>query len=327
MPTLSVVVPAYNVGAFISEAVTSVLEQRFRDLEVIVIDDGSSDRTAEIVSHIEDDRVRLVCQANGGLAHARNVGIRLAKGRYVAFLDGDDIWLPGYAELHVAHLNADRRVGISFNYHAYMDENSVFTGQYLLTAAARPSLRQLMVRNHIPANAVVARECFDQVGGFDERLRACEDWEMWVRVLAKTSFRAELIPRVLCAYRERSNSLTMQFEHHIKNARLAANVIASYAPGFRGGIRRRLIGEVYRMLARKALANNDLRAARHLAMEALKAWPVLPIQDARATVTMGLIAIESLVPLPGSGICYRFCRSAMKFGYRMLLGPVPARYQ
>lgn len=321
MPTLSVVMPAYNVAPFIGTAVRSTLSQRFRDLEVIVIDDGSSDEIAEIVDQIEDDRVRLVRQANGGLAHARNVGIGLAKGRYIAFLDGDDAWLPGYAESHVAHLNADRGIGISFNYEAYMDENSAFTGQYLITTVARPSLRQLMVRNHIPANVVVPRECFDQVGGFDERLRACEDFEMWIRILAKTSFRAELIPRVLCAYRERSNSLTMQFEHHIRNARLAADVIAIYAPEFRGAIRRRMLGEVYRILARKALSNGNLRAAQRLAIEAIKVCPVLPVQDARAAVTLGLIAIETLIPLRGLGICYRLCRSAMKFGYRMWLGP------
>jgi len=328
MPTLSVVVPAYNVAAFIRTALGSILDQRFRDLEVIVVDDGSSDETPEIVSHIEDDRVRLVRQANGGLSHARNVGITLSKGRYIAFLDGDDAWLPGYAELHVSHLNADRRIGISFNYQAYMNENSVLTGQYLMTTAARPSLRQLMVRDHIGnATVVVPRECFDQVGGFDERLRACEDLEMWTRILAKTSFQAELIPRVLSAYRERPNSLTMQFEHHIRNVRLAAELIESYAPTFRGAIRRRMLSEAHRILARKALSSNDLRAARRLAIEALKCWPLLPIQDARATVTMGLIAIESMIPFQGVGVCYRLCRSAMKFGYRMLLGPAPTLRQ
>ncbi|MBZ5678039.1 MAG: glycosyltransferase [Acidobacteriia bacterium] len=324
MPTLSVIVPAYNVAPFIRTALNSVLEQRFRDLEVIVINDGSSDETGEIVSNIKDDRVRLVCQVNGGLAHARNVGIGLAKGRYIAFLDGDDMWLPGYADCHVAHLAADRRVGISFNYQAYMDENSVLTGQYLTTAIARPSLRQLMTHSRIvTGNIIMPRECLDQVGGFDERLRACEDLEMWIRVLAKTQFQAELVPRVLCAYRERSNSLTMQFEHHIINARVAADVIESYAPTFRGGMRRRMLGEVYRILARKALSNNDLKAARHLALEALKAWPRLPLQDARAAGTLGLIAIESLMPFRGSRIWYGLCRSAMKFGYRMLLAPRP----
>jgi len=302
-----------------------VLEQRFRDLEVIVINDGSTDDTGEIVRQIKDDRVRLVCQANGGLAHARNVGIGLARGRYIAFLDADDAWLPGYPDHHVDHLSPNPEIGISFNYQAYMDENSALTGQYLMMATARPCLRQLMVRNYIPVTVVVRRECFDQVGGFDERLRACEDFEMWVRILAKTQFRAALIPRVLSAYRERSDSLTMQFEHHIRNARLAADVVGSYLPSFRGGIRRRMLGEVYRILARKALSSNNLKAARHLAIETLRAWPLLPIQDARAAGTIGLIAIESLMPFGGSRICYGLCRSAMKYGYRMLLGPAPTR--
>ena len=326
MPTLSVIVPAYNVAPFIRTAIRSVLDQGFRDLEVIVINDGSTDQTEQIVRSIHDDRVRLVTQVNGGLAHARNVGIGLAKGRYIAFLDGDDMWLPDYADQHVSHLMADPAVGISFNYQAYMDENSVLTGQYLTTLIARPSLRQLLLHSRIvTGNIVMPRECLDQIGGFDERLRACEDLEMWIRTLAKTQFKIALIPQVLCAYRERSNSLTMQFEHHVKNAWVAADVIESYAPCFRGRMRRRMLGDVYRILARKALSSNNLKAARYLAFKALQSWPLLPIQDVRAAVTIGLIAIESLVPSRGARICYGLCRSAMKHGYRMLLGPAPTR--
>ena len=110
-PILSVVIPAYNVEEFIRPAIESVLSQPFQDLEVIVVEDGSTDATARRITESPGPRVRVISKRNGGLAAARNTGNRAAKGKYIALLDGDDIWFRDYATRHVNALdrNPSRR--------------------------------------------------------------------------------------------------------------------------------------------------------------------------------------------------------------------------
>ena len=113
-PTASIVVPAYNVEATIAETLNSLLAQTYTDMEIIVVDDGSSDRTTEIVAEFDDPRIRLVSQRNRGLAGAHNTGIFEAAGDFIGFCDADDLWLPEKLERHIDHLRANPDVGISF---------------------------------------------------------------------------------------------------------------------------------------------------------------------------------------------------------------------
>ena len=116
MPALSVVIPAYNVARFITAAVELALAQTMGDLEVIVVDDGSTDETATLVRCISDPRVVLVNKPNGGLSSARNAGIRVARGRYLGFLDGDDIWFPEKAEKQIAALEAEPGITMTYSH-------------------------------------------------------------------------------------------------------------------------------------------------------------------------------------------------------------------
>src|SRR5690348_11964260 len=113
-PRLSVVIPAYNAATTIRAAVTSTLRQTRPVLEVIVVDDGSADATADVVSAIGDPRVRLISRVNGGPSAARNAGIAAARGEFVAFLDSDDLWLPGYAERATAALSSAANPGFAY---------------------------------------------------------------------------------------------------------------------------------------------------------------------------------------------------------------------
>ena len=121
-PRLSVIVPAYNSAPYIEEAVRSVLAQTMPDLEVVVVDDGSPDESAAVVSAIDDQRVRLVRKANGGLASARNAGISAARGEVLGFLDGDDRWRPDKAQSHLEVLDTECGVGLTFSHSAYIDQ-------------------------------------------------------------------------------------------------------------------------------------------------------------------------------------------------------------
>lgn len=314
-PVLSVIIPAYNVEEFIRPAIDSVLSQSFRDLEVIVVDDGSTDSTVRRVAEVDDPRIRMITRLNGGLSVARNTGIRVATGKYIALLDGDDVWFPGYAQSHVTMLDENPTVGITYNFLAYIDERGERTGQLLTTRLKRPSMRQVVARNVINSQVVVRAECFRQAGLFDERLRACEDQEMWVRILHKTRYSACLIPKILVGYRVRSTSLTMNFSHQLKYAHIVANIFEGEI-GISMLLKRRSLAEDYRIVSRKALSSGQRRMAARFMTRALWYYPWLPLCDLRAMGTMLLVVMENALPVRASGASYRAARKVMKFFYR-----------
>ena len=122
MPRVSVVIPLYQTEIYIEQALRSVLAQTFDDFEVLVIDDGSRDRGPEIARSFSDPRVKVISQENRGLAGARNSGIRLAVGEFVALLDADDLWEPEKLECHVRQLDADATLDVSFSASRLIDE-------------------------------------------------------------------------------------------------------------------------------------------------------------------------------------------------------------
>lgn len=202
MPRVTVVIPTYNRAQFIAEAIQSVLEQTFRDFELIVVDDGSTDDTAAVVSRFTDPRLRYIYQTNQERSAARNHGLRLARGEYVAFLDSDDVWLPAKLEHQVALLDARPAMGL------------VYTGAYIFEGQCtfmeqRPRcrgevLKALLMEDNVvcgsASTALVRRACFDSVGSFDENLRACEDWDMWLR-LAAGGYEFDFVPQPLARCR------------------------------------------------------------------------------------------------------------------------------
>lgn len=309
---LSIIVPAYNVADYITEAVNSALSQRIDALDVIVVDDGSSDDTAERVRAIQDSRLRLIQQANRGLSAARNTGLRAARGEYVGFLDGDDVWCPTKGPSHVAVLDADPAVGVVYSDFAYIDEHGTPTGQILVTGRGDPSLADLIVRNSVSSAVVMRRSLFDQAGLFDENLRACEDWEMWVRLKSRTGTRFTCVPEVLAAYRVRGDSLTMDFDHQVMSARRAIEKLREVVPDAPETLWRRSLAEVYRISARKALSAGDSHEAARLLTHALSEDPWVWARTLRGVGTFALGAVEKRLPKSVEGVVYRTVRRAMK---------------
>jgi glycosyltransferase involved in cell wall biosynthesis len=201
-PLVSVVIPAYNREQTILRAVGSVLSQDYAKLEVIVVDDGSSDNTSAVVEGIADPRVRLVVQANAGVSAARNRGIAEARGELVAFLDSDDEWLPGKLSAQVALFRyGGPRLGL------------VYSGFEQVGADGRPELhearhrgwiyRDLLARNVVTgcgSTAVFRREALAVVGGFDTGVPANEDYDLVLRVAR--FFEADCVPTPAARYHD-----------------------------------------------------------------------------------------------------------------------------
>ncbi len=297
-PALSIVIPAYNVAAFIREAVESALDQSHRDLEVIVVDDGSTDETPtlldEIRSQRSDPRLRIIRQENRGLSDARNTGIIHARAGLIGFLDGDDIWLPEKAARHVAAMRDDPTIGISFSHSEYLSEGGRRTGSILVAGCARPSLEEMIRRNHIGngSTPVVRRACFDAAGLFRVDLRSCEDYEMWCRLLRLTSYRAELVDMPLTLYRQRSTSLSYNFWKFVDNAERAVDCLQDAMPD----MPRRLFAagraEHSRIAAWKAVSSGQTRAGLQLLLRAVRIRPAL-LWDARALGTLAAAAVPA----------------------------------
>ncbi len=306
-PALSIVIPAYNVEVFIEAAVRSALRQSSVDAEVIVVDDGSTDATRSRVEAIRDPRVRLIVQSNWGLAGARNTGIRHASGRYIGFLDGDDVWLPSLSARLIAEIEDDPGLGGVYSGYRYINEAGRPAGGPLFTGPREPSLRQMLRRNCANSHIILRRDCLQQAGMFNEELRSCEDYELCVRILAKTSFRLRSVPVRLALYRVRSGSLTGDFAQFLRNAERAIELIAAHVPSASPRILRQCRAECYRIASRKALAGRQLAPARKHLSQAFALSPLL-LFDIRAVGTACLVIASSCVPSSLAHLPYDFVR-------------------
>ncbi|MBD2387134.1 glycosyltransferase family 2 protein [Cylindrospermum sp. FACHB-282] len=211
MPTVSVIIPTYQRGHIVSQAINSVLAQTYSDYEIIVINDGSQDNTSQVLAQFSDHhRITAIHQANQGLSAARNAGIRSAKGKYIAFLDDDDLWEPQKLEKQISVLEANPGIGLIYSDSLFFsDKRGLFPGSYN-TAFPTPNLQVLWTLfryNYIPVlTVIVRRDCLDKVGLFDETLRCCEDYDLWLRVIEK--FPIYFLNQPLARYRQSPNNIS-----------------------------------------------------------------------------------------------------------------------
>ncbi len=223
---VSIVIPAYNAECHIAATVRSVLSQTYGEYELIIVDDGSSDRTAEIVgTFLPHEKITCIRQRNGGVSRARNTGIHAASGKYVAFLDSDDLWLPTKLARQVAYLDRYPRIGVVFSDCEIRDENDVVTRSYLSTKAnyrlllaqkddfkdAFPVLLEEMFM--IPSTLMIRRECFDLAGMFDEDIPTVEDRDLVLRLAMHCGIAC--IPEVLVSKIEYGANLSSDYERAV----------------------------------------------------------------------------------------------------------------
>jgi glycosyltransferase involved in cell wall biosynthesis len=183
LPLVSVIIPCFNQAEFLAEAVDSALAQDYAPLEIVVVNDGSTDGTGEVARRY-GDRVRYVASANRGLAGARNLGIANSTGALIALLDADDRWLPGKLAHQVRRMIDAPDVAMLFSsYRCFTPDGKCWTIE--VGDGFRPSLHDQLHLNHanVPT-AIFRRDVFDQLGGYDESLPRCEDWDLWIRIAA-----------------------------------------------------------------------------------------------------------------------------------------------
>ena len=229
---VSVVIPTYNYGHFVTGAVESALAQTYADREVIVVDDGSEDDTRDRLA-IYDGRIRYIRQENRGLSSARNTGIRAARGALVAFLDSDDLWHPEKLAVQARYLGEHPEVALLASDHLDMHTSEMGELDWPRIDGSRPigarpiSFEQLVIGSRFGACGVVARRwCFDEVGLFDETLRSAEDLDMWIRIASRFPIAKLEFP--LWVYRHHGASM------HQATARMEVNTLKMIGKVFEG---------------------------------------------------------------------------------------------
>jgi glycosyltransferase involved in cell wall biosynthesis len=203
-PLISVVVTCYNYGRYLKGCLDSILAQTYKNIEILVIDDGSTDNTAEVIKPFTElPNLRYIHQSNAGQARAKNVGIKNSIGDFVAFLDADDCWCPEKLEKQMTCFD-NPNVGVVYCRARYLDENNdeylyEMTSTYL--QPRRGSVTQWLVYDNFVqfSSSVVRKECFDKFGTFDESLKMGIDWDLWLRI--STYYEFDYVDERLFYYR------------------------------------------------------------------------------------------------------------------------------
>lgn len=223
-PTVSVLVPTYNRAPLLGEALRSILQQTFTDFEVVVVDDGSDDATADVLATFTDPRLRTIKQAHQGISRAMNAGLGAARGKFVSRLDSDDLWLPDLLATLLPVLESRPEVGVVYAQADAMEDGRVVAHlQGLPLRYSDDSLRSLVYDDCTCNIALVARrECFERAGPYDESLMANEDWDMWLRVARDSQF--AFVPQVLARIRWHPGNLTGLRSGHLGQV-LAARTV------------------------------------------------------------------------------------------------------
>lgn len=204
MVKVSIIIPVYDGEKYIREAVYSALNQTYKDFEIIVIDDGSKDNTPNILETY-GSKIKWKSQENKGQASAINEGINMAEGKYLAYLDADDVCLPERFENQVKYLDEHPNVGLVYSDRHQINENGE---TQRIIKSQPPNNFVLLQNNYIPRSAVMhKKECLDEVGLFDESITGGDDWDMWIRISEK--FEMGYIGKPLVKYRVHKKNISL----------------------------------------------------------------------------------------------------------------------
>ena len=196
---ISVILPVYNGEKTIREAVESVLDQTCADFELIVINDGSTDSTIKILTEIEDPRLKVYSFPNSGLATSRNRGKSIAMGEYIAFIDADDLWMPGKLQAQLGSLHQNPEAAVSYCWVNYIDNDGNFVCPDNRVNINGNVYQTILIENFIHSGSTIMarRKAIESIGGFDESLPAVEDWDLYIRLAANYPFVCVPEPHVL----------------------------------------------------------------------------------------------------------------------------------
>lgn len=292
MPTFDIIIPAYNAARYLPTAIESVVAQTFEHWRILLVDDGSTDNTADLISSYIPrlgPKLKYIRQDNSGLPAARNTAIRHASAEFLALLDADDVWLPCRLSESLESFRDRPRVGLSYGFVQRIDDQ----GAVIDTFATRQPHGEGRVAPYIymrmidlPCPTITFRkQCVDEVGLFDESLRATEDRDLWLRIAQR--YEVALVPKIIALYRTSAASMTTDPDRMLK-AQLQFIQKHYGEPGCGRLARRFALARIYKQRAEALGSRLQRWAALKSSLRALAFYPF----DLRNARTAGSIALR-----------------------------------
>mgnify|MGYP005837404241 CR=1 FL=1 len=294
MPVVSVVVPAYNAEKTILETIRSIQQQTFSNFELIVINDGSTDQTLEVLNTVEDSRLKVFSYENGGLPVARNRGIARATGEFITFIDADDLWTPDKLELQLAALQQHPDAEVAYSWTTFIDENGEFLYAGNPVHYEGNVYPELLVGCFISSgsNILARKQVIEEVGMFDPSLKSTEDWDCYLRLAARHPF--ALVPKYQILYRRSSGSMTSKVEVMEKYNLIVIERAFQAAPAELKHLKNQSLANLYRFLSKLCLEyiHNDegVKKAGQKLQKSIQLYPMILLEQAtqRLLVKIGL---------------------------------------
>lgn len=289
-PTVSVIIPTYNRAQFLGETIQSVLDQTYTDYEIIIVDDGSTDNTRDVIAQFDTPKLRYIYQENQGVSAARNNGIQQARGEYIAFLDSDDVFLPQRLEKCINYLQQHPSVGLVHTGYIHIDEKNNPIGEVQIPPVSGHSYRLMLVEMYmlIP---VIRHDVLKNSGGFDTNLRLGEDPDLWTRIARQYEF--GVIPECLSKIRIHANNTPQPLDQLINSLIYIADKHFSQY-NFDPALRRRAYANRYFPVGLKALATtpSNIKFAYRMLF---KGWSHSPL-DKRGLLLAARLLFRTVTP-------------------------------
>lgn len=278
---VSLIVPAYNAARYIGFTIDSLMRQSHSSIEIIVVDDGSTDDTLEIASRYADgdDRITVITQENLGVATARNRAIKVAKGRYVGFVDADDVWHSTAVEKMLARFEeSSPNVGVVYTWSTDIDaENRLIGGVHV--SRAKGHVFPLLIFHNFLGNAsstLVRKRCLEEAGGYRPEFDlGCEDFDLYLRLAAKYEF--EVVPEFLVAYRRTPHAMSSHTERMERAHQQVLDTVKCERPSVSARLLRSSKVNFYAYLAHSARSLGGHEGSLHWISKAFGTDPILTV--------------------------------------------------
>lgn len=320
-PLVSVVVPIFNMEKYVTVALQSVQQQTYTNFEVICVNDGSTDKSIDLVTSLNDKRIRIVNQVNQGLSAARNTGIHHAQGKYIALLDPDDVWLPEKLAQHVAHLENNDDVGISYCPSLFITEEGKLNGLGQFPQLTHVNLKTVMCRNPIGNGSApvlrkkmldalstkLARHSSGRVCFFDENMRQSEDIDFWVYCELHSIYKQAGIATPLTLYRINAGGLSANLAKQYSAWKFCMQKHLKSSPSLVLPHYKKAQAYQYRYLARRAIQSRCRKSALLYLAKSFKSDVSIIIEEPKKTLVTLASALLSLMPK----CAYEYCESAV----------------
>ncbi|MDX2098611.1 MAG: glycosyltransferase [Leptolyngbyaceae cyanobacterium bins.59] len=271
MPTVSIIVPVFNGEKYLKSTIESVLIQTFSDFEIIVINDGSTDRSLEVLSTIKDSRIQIFTYENAGVSVSRNRGIAIASGEYISFLDADDLWTSNKLENQLAALKNNPDAAVVYSWTDYIDQDEKFLYPGSHCSKTGNIHQDLLVQNFIEngSNILLKKQTLLSVGDFDPALVPAEDWDLCLRLAAHHLFTVVPQPQILYRISPSSASANVM-RQEVSTLKVLEKHCSLYQ--IPSDVRIKSLANLYRYLTFRCLETASNRQGHWLALYYFNKW-------------------------------------------------------